>query len=172
MLLLSFFFCVELKFASGWISNVGDNITRCFSADETDPPELELDPVLQEAAALVAVAVRGGGNGSNNNSNIGDDGHDNDYCTKNNAAASPSSEAWFVFDPVFGVVPSECRDKWAQQGREMAARREASKTKAKTSIPPPVRYSQPPAPKTSHSPSPSPSTIRRKVVNTGGTKPH
>ncbi len=44
----------------GWVGDVGDTITKCFSSDESDPPELELDPVLHAHAASLLGDVDNG----------------------------------------------------------------------------------------------------------------
>lgn len=45
---------------------------------------------------------------------------------------------WYVYDPVFGVIPQETRDLWQAQEHDSLQRREATHKRQV----PPVRYSQ------------------------------
>ena len=51
------------------------------------------------------------------------------------------ADDWYVFDPVYGVIPITCRDLWAKQGREMDVRREAAIDRSRGKSLPPVRFS-------------------------------
>lgn len=50
------------------------------------------------------------------------------------------ADDWYVFDPVYGVIPVTCRDLWNKAGREMEVRRELSIDRGKDRVLPPIRY--------------------------------
>jgi hypothetical protein len=52
---------------------------------------------------------------------------------------SGEQKEWYVFDPVFGVIPSETRDLWLQQEAEREAQRQNAIKSPKKA--PPIRFS-------------------------------
>jgi hypothetical protein len=53
---------------------------------------------------------------------------------------SGEQKEWYVFDPVFGVIPSETRDLWLQQEAEREAQRQNAIKSPKKA--PPIRFSE------------------------------
>jgi len=127
-----------MAFMPVWVEDLGEQIMAAISSDESDPPELERCIDEEEEAAMAAAAAnqevlrvkRHPSGGDRNNSN-------------KDLQAAADGDLWYVFDPVYGVVPLVCRDLWSRQSREMQLKRELAiaDSRGRSKTLPPVRNS-------------------------------
>ena len=104
-----------------WVDTITDKIHRRFSADDSDPPDLEVDPTIQQF--YIQDETLNGGRKSRKDHNI-----------------SQQNDS-YIFDPVFGVIPKSVREMWKEQERNAIIKRETAIAKFKFKNIPPVRYS-------------------------------
>ena len=104
-----------------WVDNLADKIYRRFSADDSDPPALEMDPMIQQFYDLNG-NVKSSGKSSSSNHSI-------------------SQTDSYIFDPIYGVIPKSVREMWKEQERSAIIKRETAIAKCKYKKIPPVRYS-------------------------------
>jgi len=125
-----------------WFDDLSNKVVKTFSQDDHEPPPaLEVDEsVGLSRRNLWPAHGRGGGN-TPLSSPISSGRFRQSNGTEIDA------DDWYVFDPVYGVIPITCRDLWTRQSREMEVRREASISKSRerggVAVPaPPVRFAK------------------------------
>jgi len=122
---------IVYEYTPEWMDDLGAKVVQLqtFSQDDHEPPpELEMDEFVQRRMKTGANA--------------------NPFSTpgtkiRQYAGAEVDADDWWVFDPVYGVIPISCRDLWSKQTREMEIRREAAISEGRTRPRPPVRYTRP-----------------------------
>ena len=121
-----------------WLTDITDNMTEAivtsFSADEGDPPFLELDSRLIHLK-------------EEENKDVCDSSFLEKF--RNDAASNIVDQGdhsggvaeQYVFDPKFGVIPASCSDTWKQQLEEMEKKIPSKSDGEKKRINiPPVRF--------------------------------
>jgi hypothetical protein len=104
-----------------WVDSITEKVYRRFSADDSDPPDLEVDPAVEQYYHE----------------------HDNNKATARNYKKDhnmPQNDT-YIFDPVYGVIPKSVREMWKEQERSAIIKRETAIAKFKFKNIPPVRYS-------------------------------
>ena len=114
-----------------WASELPGKIIECLSGDESEPPELEIDPGATTFATICSRNVSSnsltnkGSNGASEKRfriratpalNIDTTtGRNGDTYRPSTATTSShtNSPVRHVFDPVFGVIPEYVRDRWS-----------------------------------------------------------
>lgn len=131
-----------------WVDEWGSRMVATFSGDEFDPPpELEGDcksaqeywggRSIGSSSDMRRSTSDSGGDGSASRSPFR--GSSDKMRLYNGHEVDPDD--WYVFDPVYGVIPITCRDLWSRQSREMEVRREAAIDRGRHRFVPPVRFS-------------------------------
>jgi hypothetical protein len=123
------------EYTPEWMDDLGAKVVQLqtFSQDDHEPPpELEMDEFVQRRTKTVASAGANANLFSTPGTKI-----------RQYTGAEVDADDWWVFDPVYGVIPISCRDLWNKQTREMEIRREAAISEGRTRPRPPVRYARP-----------------------------
>lgn len=126
---------IVYEYTPEWMDDLGAKVVQLqtFSQDDHEPPpELEMDEFVQRQKKTVT----GTGAKANPFASPGTK-------IRHSGGAEVDADEWWVFDPVYGVIPISCRDLWSKQAREMEIRREAAISEGRTRPRPPVRYTRP-----------------------------
>lgn len=116
--------------APNWVIDGSNHVASLFNKDDSELPDLELDPQFADVTSKYEVVFDRSGRGF-----TGADDDNNDISTLQHGEES------YIFDPVFGVVSEEIRDMWKRQQREANVRRESFMSNRYKKAALPVRYS-------------------------------
>jgi hypothetical protein len=99
-----------------WLLELSQQGLGFLSANDSEPPELELDPTYM---------------------------HNSMHSTAFSSGNAPDDlDTAYVFDPTYGVVPRGLRDLWKKQEREAMVKKDRLTSSATKRVVPPVRYSR------------------------------
>ena len=139
-----------------WFDDLSAKVGKTFSQDDHEPPPgLDVDETVMRrrggggfGSSLwpISASFRGSGGGASPSSHAGSPSN---YATPGGTrsrqqfnGALVDADDWYVFDPVYGVIPITCRDLWIKQSREMEVRREASISSNRDRPVKPIRFSK------------------------------
>jgi len=147
-------------FMPDWVDEFSNKVTTIFSQDDNEPlPALEVDESVRR---MRGDASRTGAAESflfspYSSPRTPHPEPPSTPCSSSSISSSSSSSSsskvryyngteidaddWYVFDPVYGVIPMARRDLWNKQLREMEVRREASIMRGRETKIKPVRFS-------------------------------
>lgn len=146
-------------FMPDWVNECSNAVTKMFTHDDNEPlPALDVDESVRrmrgdasrtgvESFLFSPYSPRtphpeppsttcNSSGSSSNNSGISSGSKVRYY-----NGTEIDADDWYVFDPVYGVIPMARRDLWNKQLREMEVRREASIMRGREIKIKPVRFS-------------------------------
>lgn len=151
---------ILMSIAPSWVVDAFEGVSSVMqSFEEEDVPPLELDPAFALLTQTHDVYIDGvkhvaEGSGANENDST------NKVSSNSNISSSPRGETTsvtpprarsssqaavdcdqVVFDPVFGVISRELRDRWRRQERDARVLLESNAARRRHTLMPPVRYS-------------------------------
>ena len=120
-----------------WASELPGKIIECLSGDESEPPELEIDPSATTFATICSRNVSSNSLTSSKGSNGVSEKrwriramtalNSDDAGGGGNTTTSPiHSPVRHVFDPVFGVIPEDVRDRWSSSSLDNNKKKSSS----------------------------------------------